>query len=122
MLDRATRKKELVALGAMHRAELVVGREAVRAAAQPQVLGRAALQQVTGTVLGVASRKTGLDLSRLDYASILPLLAGIAPLLRGRGGLIRLLLKGGAVTGAVAGIVAYLRREKRQTGEPGEHL
>ncbi|GIZ51731.1 hypothetical protein [Noviherbaspirillum aridicola] len=122
MHDRALRKKELLALGAMYRAELVAGREAIRAAAQPQALARAALQQVAGRVVGAAEQKTGLDLSRLDLATVLPLLAGGASLLRGRGGLVRLLLRGGALAGLATGALAFLRRRRGRAAAPGEHL
>lgn len=118
MLDRAARKKELIALGAMRRAELVVERESLRAAVQPQVLGRVAMQRVADAALGVASRKTGLPLAGIDVASVVPMVAAGISAFRKRGGqsepggVSRVLVRGGALVGLAAGVVAYLRRKQ----------
>lgn len=118
MLDRAVRKKELIALGAMHRAELVLEREAIRAAAQPQVLGRSAAQYVAGRLFGAVQARTGLDLSRFDAATVLPLLATGASLLGDRTSLLKLLMRAGPAAALAAGAVAlYRRRRKRGAGE-----
>jgi len=121
MLDRVARKKELIALGAMHRAELVLDREAIRAAAQPQVLGRSTLQYVAAHLLGAVQTRTGLDLSRFDTATVLPLLATGASLLGGRASLLKLLMRAGPAAAVAAGAVALYRRRGKRSA-PGEHL
>jgi hypothetical protein len=119
---RAIRKKELIARGALHRAELLVARQALRESAQPQALGLSLLRHLTGRLSGAAADAASFDPSRLDLATLLPLAANGLSLLRGRSGLIRLLWRSGALTALAVAGTAFLRRRQGAKPAPGEDL
>lgn len=47
-MNTAERKKLLIAQGALHRVEIVLGRHAVRSSLRPEALARDAIQQLAG--------------------------------------------------------------------------
>ncbi|HEY8608635.1 MAG TPA: hypothetical protein VIM12_16095 [Noviherbaspirillum sp.] len=113
MDERTARKKALIAIGAMHRAELLVARQSLQDAVRPEALKRSAMQHLAGTVSGVFGRTRAAVAGGTDLAGIVPLLGNGLSLLGGRSALLRLLLSSGALSAAASGIVAFLRRRKQ---------
>lgn len=114
MNERCLRKKELIARGALQRAELMLARETVRAAAQPAALGRSLLQHLVARLSGKAG-------AGLDLAAVLPVALSAASALGRRRALPGLLTKGGAIAAAAAAALVFLRR-RRDRHSPGEDL
>jgi hypothetical protein len=74
IVNQEERKSQLIAQGALHRAQIVMAKDSVRTGLQPQALARGAMQQLAVNVSS-AFRKpgsTGLSIDRLQTA--LPLL------------------------------------------------
>jgi hypothetical protein len=129
MLNPALRKKQLVAQGAMYRAEILAATEMTRAGLRPDSLARSALSQVVFSALA-AFRGKGLDGGAgptdagMRLQTVLPLvISGVSALLKLSGrSAAKPLLRAALVAGAAAavGAAVYLSKKKmaRAAAEP----
>jgi hypothetical protein len=104
MNERSIRKKQLIAEGALHRAELLLARDVLRDGMRPQALGR----NLVDGALAAVGRKPMLGLAHLDLPTIVPLLLSGVSLLRRRKPLLKILLRGAAAAAAFAGLGAFI--------------
>lgn len=110
-MNRADRKKFLIAQGAIYRAEVMLSKQALDASLQPEALARSALQQIAHGALSVLGKRGSLP--GINLQTLLPLaITGISALAK-RKGLLKVLLRGAAVAGAAASVVALVARRKR---------
>jgi hypothetical protein len=111
-MNRADRKKQLIAQGALYRAELLLAKEAAHASLQPDSLAKSALHQVARSALAIFRRQnlTGLaGLAGGNLQTALPLvITGISALAKRKH-----LLKPVLLAGAVAGVVALVMKKKK---------
>lgn len=114
-MNRADRKKQLIAQGALYRAELLLAKEAAHASLQPDSLAKGAMQQIARTALAIFRRRnlTGLaglaGLAGGNLQMALPLvITGVSALAKRKH-----LLKPVLLAGAVAGVVALVMKKKK---------
>lgn len=114
-MNRADRKKLLIAQGAAYRAEACIARQAVREGVQPRALATAALRQVAR--LSPARAGNGPD-DRKSPAllTLLPLLGSVLPALSGRTPALRKMLRGALIAAATAGVAAVVIRQAGARG------
>jgi len=117
-VNPADRKKQLIAQGAVHRAEVLRAKQMTRAGLRPDSLARGALRQLAGVALEVVGKKTGIGLAGSGAQTLLPLLlsAGSA-LLRNKSSLRKPLLRGALIAGSVAAVVVFFSKKKKTAPE-----
>lgn len=108
-MNLAERKRQLIAEGALHRAQTVLARESLRASVQPVAMAKDAFQSLAaGGLAAYVGSGTGAGLVA-KATLLLPLATRTWAFLSGRGAAIRL-----AAVGAAAGAAwVYLKRKRR---------
>lgn len=111
-MNRADRKKQLIAQGALYRAELLLAKETAHASLQPDSLAKSALHQIVRGALAIFRRQnlTGLaGLAGGNLPTALPLvITGVSALAKRKH-----LLKPVLLAGAIAGVVALVVKKKK---------
>ena len=124
MLNRTDRKKQLIAEGAVYRAEVMFAKQAVQSSLRPETIARNALHHAI--LVGMAALKTRniAGLPGVNLQSLLPVaMSGISALSKNKA-LVKVVLRGAVIAGSVAGIVRMLSRKKKSdapneaSGEP----
>lgn len=119
-MDRADRKKYLIAQGAVHRAEILLAKQSMKQdihdRLQPTSLAGSTLQRVALGAFSLIRNRNGLDLQAL-----LPLLTGVISFLAKRGPSRKALLRGVLTAGAAAGIAAFLSKKKKSEAEGADN-
>jgi hypothetical protein len=109
------RKKQLIAQGALYRAEILVARENVEESLRPDSLARGMLNHAASTAVALFSNKTGAPAGR-NLQSILPLvMSGISVVSKKTG--LKPMLRGVLVAALTAGAAAFFARKE---GTPAE--
>lgn len=109
-MNRAERKKQLIAQGALYRAEVLLARQAFHTSLQPETLAQSAFQRVARIALAVAGNRV---VPGATLQTLLPMVMSGLSLLAKKKGLLKTLLRGGAVAGIAAAAVAMLSRKSR---------
>lgn len=110
-MKSADHKRQLIAQGALYRAETVLARESLRTGLRPQVLATEALPGLAGAALTAwlgGGLATGL-LGKLPV--LLPLTLRVASLFAGRQGGRKRALRLAAIAAAAGGAYLYLKRK-----------
>lgn len=107
-MKAAERKRQLIAEGALHRAQAVMARESLRAGAQPFAIARDTLQSLAAGGLG-AYLSSGAGASLIAKASVLLPIATRAWSFMSRR---RAALRLAALGGAAAAAWLYLKRKR----------
>lgn len=124
MLKRSDRKKQLIAEGAVYRAEVMIARQEVQSSLRPEIIARNALHHAL--LVGMAALKTRNigGLPGVNLQSLLPVaMSGVAAISKNKA-LVKVVLRGAVIAGSVAGIVRVLSRKKNHdaaaeaSGEP----
>lgn len=103
------RKKQLIAQGAVYRAEVILGKQAVRASLQPDSLAKSLLHRVALTALSAFRNRGGIGLTGANLQMLLPLVGSVAALVRKKP-LLKRTLAAGAIAAGIAAIVARKRK------------
>lgn len=112
-MNRADRKKLLIAQGAVYRADACIARQAVRDGLQLRSLGAGALRQLARMSFALPGGGKGdPDTKRTLLLSLLPLLGGVMPALSRWKPAPRILLRGALLAAAAAGVAAAIIRQK----------
>lgn len=111
-MNRAERKKQLIAQGALYRAQTMVARQFVRESLHPQVLARSALQQAALAVFSAIGKRNGGGLPGMNLQTLLPLATGLYSALAKRKPLLKGVLRGALVAAAAAGVASLLLKKK----------
>lgn len=110
-MNRATRKKLLIAQGALHRAEIVMAKQAAQDNLGPGAVSRK-LPQFALFALALLRGHKGVP--GMSLSALLPVLtAGIAALAKGKS-VFKPVIRSILIAGAVAGITALIAKSKRQ--------
>ncbi|HJV86441.1 MAG TPA: hypothetical protein VJ698_13285 [Noviherbaspirillum sp.] len=108
-MNQADRKKQLIAQGAVHRAEFLFATQVTKESLRPESLARGVMHQVVLTAASMVSRRNLSGLPGVNLQTVLPLvMTGISALSR-RKGLRRYVLLAGLAAGAAA---LYTRKKK----------
>jgi len=119
-VNPADRKKQLIAQGAVHRAEVLHAKQTMRAGLRPDSLARGALRQLAGVVLAVVGKKTGIGLAGAGAQTLLPLLLSAGSALLRNKSLRKPLLRGALIAGSVATAAVFFSKKKKASSEdPG---
>lgn len=109
-MNRADRKKLLIAQGAAYRAEAYVAQQAVREALQPRALAAAALRHVARRSFPHAGNGAG-DRKPHALLGLLPLLGSVLPILSKHKPALKKWLRGALIVTATAGAAAAIVRQ-----------
>lgn len=119
MLHPADRKKQLIAQGAVYRAEVLHAKQVMRAGLRPDSLARGAFRQLVGVALAAAGKKTGIGLAGASVQPLLPLLFSAGSALLRNKSLRRPLLRGALIAGSVAAVaMAFSKNRKTSPANP----
>ncbi len=111
-MNQADRKKQLIAQGAVHRAEFLLARQVTQDSLRPESLARSAIHQIVLTAAAMVSRRNLSGLPGVNLQTVLPLLMTGFSALSKRKGLRRYAL----LASVAAGVAALFARKKK-----GEH-
>lgn len=112
-MNREDRKKQLIAQGAVYRAEVLLAKQATEDSLRPDTLARSVLHQaVAATVAAVRGGNLG-GLPGVNLRTLLPLIMGGISALSKRKSLLKTLMRGVAAAGTAAGVVALVSRKKK---------
>lgn len=116
-MNQEERKKQLIAQGSLHRAEIVMAKDTVRTGLSPQALARGVTEQLAMSVYSAFQRKgnTGLSIGRLQAALPLLITAGsVLMKFTSRKSVLETLLRTILAAGVTAAVTAALSRKKRR--------
>lgn len=113
MVNRTDRKKQLIAEGALYRAEVMLAKQEMQASLRPESIAKSALQQAA--LIGFAALKTRhiAGLPGINLQTVLPLaMRGISALSKNKP-LAKIILRGAIIAGGVAGLVRLFSKKTR---------
>lgn len=110
-MNREDRKKQLIAQGAVYRAEVLLAKDSAEASLRPDTLARSVLHQVA--IAALAAIRGGGGLPGMNVQTLLPIVMGGISALSKRKSLLKTVARGAAVAGAAAGVVALVSRKKK---------
>jgi hypothetical protein len=116
-VNPADRKKQLIAQGAVYRAEVLHAKQMTRAGLRPDSLARGALRQLAGVALAVVGKKTGIGLAGAGAQTLLPLLLSAGSALLQNKSLRKPLLRGGLIACSVAAVAVFFSKKKKTAPE-----
>jgi hypothetical protein len=117
MMNRQDRKKQLIAEGAVYRAEIMLSKQSAEASLRPDTLARSILHQVTGAAIAAFRGGNIASLPGLNLQTLLPIVMGGISALSKRRSLLKVVLRGAVVAGTAAGVVALVSRKKKSQPE-----
>ena len=115
-MNTADRKKQLIAQGRVHRAEVVVAKEEVRSGMRPHSMASAALNQVA--LIALAAFRNRVSGAGINLAALLPLAASGVSALSKKKAVLKPVLRGVLVAGTLAAAVALVTKKKKQQQQP----
>lgn len=111
-MNRGTRKKLLVAQGALHRAEIMMAKQSAQESFSPRAISRK-LPQFALFALAALRKRNGDGMPGMKLPTLLPALtAGIAALAKGKP-VFKPVIRGILIAGAVAGIATLITKNKQ---------
>lgn len=110
-MNREDRKKQLIAQGAVYRAEILLAKEVAEAGLRPDTLARSVLHQVAIAVLAAFRGSGSVPVANLQ--TLLPIVMGGISAFSKHKSAIRTVARGAVIAGAAAGIVALVARKKK---------
>lgn len=105
------RKKQLIAQGAVHRAEILLAKQAARASLRPDALAHGALTHAAGIGLALFGKRGGKGAADMGVQALLPVLLSAVSALAKRKSL-RNPVAGALLAGAAAALAAYRATRK----------
>jgi hypothetical protein len=116
-MNREDRKRQLIAQGAVYRAEILLAKQAAEDSLRPDTLARSVLHQAAGALIGAFRNGNIGGLPGVNLQTLLPIVMGTISALSKRKSLLKTVVRGAAVAGTVAGLVALVSRKKKTTPE-----
>lgn len=117
-MNREDRKRQLIAQGAVYRAEILLAKQAAEDSLRPDTLARSVLHQAAGALIGAFRGGNLGGLPGVNLQTLLPLVMGAISALSKRKSLLKTIVRGAAVAGTAAGVVALVSRKKKATPRP----
>jgi len=119
-MNREQRKRQLIAQGAIYRAEVLLAKQAAEESLRPDTLARSVLQQGVAAVLAAfRGGNGGGSGAGVNLQTLLPLLMGGLSALSKRKSLLKTIVRGAAFAGTAASLVALVSRKKKAPAEQG---
>ena len=112
-MNREDRKRQLIAQGAVYRAEILIAKQAAEDSLRPDTLARNVLHQAAGALIGAFRNRNMGGLPGVNLQTLLPIIMGGVSALAKRKSLLKTVVRGAAVAGTVAGVVALVARKKK---------
>lgn len=119
-MNRADRKKYLIAQGAVYRAEIMLAKQDVQAVLQSQSLARSTLQQVARFAFSFIGNKSNAGLPGISLQTVLPLLTAAAAALTKRKPFFKTILRSTLMAAGAAGIAALIAKMKKSESESSD--
>lgn len=116
MANRSDRKKQLIAQGAIYRAEAMLAKQVVQESLKPESMAKSALHQAMLIGMAALNTRNIAGLPGMNLQRILPLLMGGMSALARNKPLVKTVLRGAAVAGSVAGLVRLFVKKKSSDG------
>lgn len=116
-MNREDRKRQLIAQGAVYRAEILLARQSAEDSLRPDTLARSVLHQAAGALIGAFRRGNIGGLPGVNLQTLLPIVMGAISALSKRKSLLKTVVRGAAVAGTAAGLVALVSRKKKPKPE-----
>jgi len=122
-MNREQRKRQLIAQGAIYRAEVLLAKQAAEESLRPDTLARSVLQQ--GAAAVIAAFRGGIGggsgaLPGVNLQTLLPLLMGGLSALSKRKSLLKTIVRGAAFAGTAASLAALVTRKKKAPAGQGD--
>jgi hypothetical protein len=115
-VNRADRKKQLIAQGALHRAEIVLAQQTTQDSLHPDSLARSALRHLALTAMSTFRNRNAGGLP-FDVQTVLPLvLSGISAFSKSKP-LVKKIVFGAAIAGAATTLAVMFSRKKNGVAE-----
>jgi hypothetical protein len=111
-VNRADRKKQLIAQGALHRAEIVLAQQTTQDSLHPDSLARNALRHLAFFALSTF-RKRNVSGFPVDIPTLLPLVMGGISALSKATPLVKKIAYGTAIASAAAGMAVMFSKKKK---------
>lgn len=112
-MNRQDRKRQLIAQGAVYRAEILLAKQAAEDSLRPDTLARSVLHQAAAALIAAFRSGNIAGLPGMNLQTVLPIVMGGISALSKRKSLLKAVVRGTAVAGAAAGIVALVARRKK---------
>lgn len=112
-MNPADRKKQLIAQGAIYRAEVILARQAAKESLRPASLARSALQPIALAAFAAFKRRSVAGLPGINLRTLLPLFVSGVSALSKRKPLLKTIMRGAVIAGVAAGVVALISRKKK---------
>ncbi|HYC41682.1 MAG TPA: hypothetical protein VEB70_01700 [Noviherbaspirillum sp.] len=116
-MNREDRKRQLIAQGAVYRAEILLAKQAAEDSLRPDTLARSVLHQAAGALIGAFRSGNIGGLPGVNLQTLLPIVMGAISALSKRKSLLKTVVRGAAVAGTVAGVVTLVSRKKKPKSE-----
>lgn len=116
MANRSDRKKQLIAQGAIYRAEAMLAKQVVQENLKPESMAKNALHQVMLIGMAALNSRNIAGLPGINLQRILPLLMGGMSALSHNKTLVKTVLRGAAIAGSVAGLARLFVKKKSSDG------
>lgn len=116
-MNREDRKRQLIAQGAVYRAEVLLAKQVAQDSLRPDTLARSVLHQAVGAAIAAFRGGNVAGLPGLNLQTLLPIVMGAVSALSKRKSLLKTVVRGAAVAGTVASIVAMVSRKKKPKPE-----
>jgi hypothetical protein len=112
-MNREDRKKQLIAQGAVYRAEVLLARQATEASLRPDSLARGILQQAAVMAIAMIRNRNVAGLPGMNLQTLLPIVMGGISALSKRKSLLKTIVRGAAIAGTAAGVAAIVSKKKK---------
>jgi len=112
-MNREERKRQLIAQGAIYRAEVMLAKQAARASLRSGTLARSILHQAVGAAISAFRGGSRPGLAGVNLQTLLPIIMGGISALSKRKSLLKTIARGAAVASAAAGVVVLVSRKKK---------
>lgn len=116
-MNRQDRKKQLIAEGAVYRAEILLSKQSAEASLRPDTLARSVLHQAAAAAITAFRGRNIAGLPGVNLQTLLPLVMGGISALSKRKTLLKTVLRGAVVAGTAAGVAALISRKKKSQPE-----
>jgi len=117
-MNREQRKRQLIAQGAIYRAEVLLAKQAAEESLRPDTLARSVLQQGAAAVIAAFRGSNGDGIGAgVNLQTLLPLLMGGLSALSKHQSLLKTIVRGAAFAGTAASLAALVSRKKKSPAE-----
>lgn len=119
-MNREDYKRQLIAQGAIYRAEILFAKQAAEESLRPDTLARSVLHQAAGALIGAFRGGNISGIPGVNLQTLMPIVMGAISALSKRKSLLKTVVRGAAVAGTFASVVALVARKKKAKPEQAD--